>query len=163
MGTNVKAADLLPGESVVLSRWSSASFPLKEMGLERLPGDGVSRAMALGMARKKVIVGGKLHLTNFRVLFASRGGQQVQGRLSIFLPSVLELRKSRFGLSGRVEVRTAQQAVEFAVWGAARLIDSINEQQRALGQKAVESVLEQAHQFPSSMGEAFVVHRSGWW
>jgi hypothetical protein len=155
MGMGLSATDLLPDEVVVASKNANAVVRLSEVGLKRLPFDHGMRM--IGFAGKEAI-GGKLHLTSVRLLFASHSFNRVTGRLSIFLPSIVATRNASRGLSKKLEVQTALQTFEFVVWGVPDLIEAIDRQRQALGPgDAARRLLDQVGHIPSSVGDAFAV------
>ncbi len=83
--------------------------------------------MGLVGMRGKEAIGGRLHLTNYRLVFRSHRFNRVRGTFSVFLPCVEELRDTSFAVTRQVTVSTALQDLTFVVWGVPELIDTIDE------------------------------------
>lgn len=95
MGMDLGEEDLLPGEAVVLSKSANAMIRVSEFGLSRFAFDRVMVAAGLGDAEA---IGGKLYVTDCRVVFKSHAVNRVRGAFSIFLPTVRDLRDTSAGL-----------------------------------------------------------------
>jgi hypothetical protein len=100
MGLN--GADLLPDEKVMTSR----------------------RARAV-TADDGEATGGRLYLTNYRLVFRPRGARRTPGGTAVLLPTVKDLRHTPDGRRERLEVVTGTQRLTFTVRGALRLIAAI--------------------------------------
>ncbi|WP_055695651.1 hypothetical protein [Streptomyces prasinopilosus] len=118
-----KPGDLFPGEQHVLRKNANAVIGVREAGLSRLPFDGLRGAVGM---RGKEAIGGRLHLTNLRLVFRSHAVNRVRGTFSVFLPCVEEVRNTSSGITRRVTVSTAGQDFTFVVWGVPRLIDTVD-------------------------------------
>lgn len=70
----------------------------------------------------KEAIGGKLYLTNYRLIFKSHGFSQLKGRFSIFLPTVLEFKDMSFILTRKISVRTKLTKFDFVMWGISEFI-----------------------------------------
>jgi hypothetical protein len=121
----VDDADLLPGERVVLSKPANAVIRLDEHGLSCLPADQLMRVM--GFAGKEA-VGGRLHLTNYRLLFKSHRVNRLTGAFSIFLPTITGLHDGSRWIAKKLQVATRLQTFEFVVWGVPAFISTIQAQ-----------------------------------
>lgn len=145
---------LLPGEQVVLTKRANAVVALNEVGLQRLPFDAGMRLVGFD---GREAIGGRLHVTNLRLLFESHAINRATGRSSVFLPTIRACRDASKGLAKRLEVDTGRQSLTFVVWGVADLIDTIGRQAAALGPADRVRLLEVVRQHPETVGEAFVV------
>ena len=121
----VEDSDLLPGERVVLSKPANAIIRLDEHGLSRFPADQLMRVM--GYAGKEGI-GGRLHLTNHRLLFKSHRVNRLTGQFSIYLPTITGLHDRSRWIAKKLEVATRLQTFEFVVWGVPAFISTIQAQ-----------------------------------
>lgn len=68
MGMGMEAGDLLPGEKLALTKSANAVVSLSEHGLSRFAAGQLM--WCVGMEGKEAI-GGKLHLTDMRLVFKS--------------------------------------------------------------------------------------------
>jgi len=138
---------LYPGERVLASKNANAVITLRDHGLEALP--DTERAMAWAGFGGKEAIGGRLHLTNWRLVFRSHPFNRVKGQLSIVLPTIVELADTSRFLSRKLLVTTRSAQHEFVVWGVPALIRSI-EQARGEADGAAIQAAVQAD--PSSLG-----------
>jgi hypothetical protein len=106
----VEDSELLPDERVILSNPANAVTRLDEYGLGRFPADQLMRVM--GFAGKEAI-GGRLHLTSYRLLFKSHRVNRVTGSFSIYLPTITGLADRSRWLPRKVEVTTGNQVFDF--------------------------------------------------
>src|SRR5437588_12860421 len=90
--------ELLPGEVILLSKLANLWVRSSEYGLSEFAFAGLGG---------KEAVGGKAHLTNFRVLFAAHGSNRLTGTHSIFLPNIRGLRR------GWTDITVATQAQHY--------------------------------------------------
>jgi hypothetical protein len=122
---NIDESELLPGERMILSKGANAVIRLDEYGLSRLPADQIMRL--IGFAGKEAI-GGKLHLTSYRLIFKSHRVNRVVGSFSIFLPTITALHDRSRWIAKKVEIATRMQAFEFVIWGVPPFIAAVQAQ-----------------------------------
>lgn len=159
LGMDIQAAELLNGEQIAVSKAANAVIKLSDYGLKRLPYDGLMNLIGF---KGKEAVGGKLHLTNFRLVFKAHPINRVQGKFSVFLPAIIQFRNSSSFLTKRLEIRTELQIFEFVVWGVDEFIRAATNRQLALTnqQKAAlqETVRTKPAQFISDTHVSSVVN-----
>lgn len=138
---------LYPGEQVLVSKDANAVITLSDHGLGSIP--DTERAMAsVGLGGKEA-VGGRLHLTNWRLVFRSHPFNRVKGQVSIVLPTIVELMDASRFLTKKLRVTTRSARHDFIVWGIPDLIRAI-EQARAQADGAAIHAAVQAD--PSLLG-----------
>ncbi|MEU7425721.1 hypothetical protein [Streptomyces sp. NPDC040750] len=115
---------LLPGEGIILRKNANAVIDVREAGLSRFAFDDL---MWLVGMRGKEAIGGRMYLTNYRLVFKSHRFNRVRGTFSVFLPTIEEVRDASFAVTRQVTVSTAMQDFTFVVWGIPQLIDTIDE------------------------------------
>ena len=125
----LKPSDLLTGERVLFSK--NANFRL-------------SAAEALG---------GRLHVTDLRLVFDAHPVNSVVGRVSIFLPTITKLTDSSRLLAKRLTVVTTSQQLELVVWGVPALIGRILAARDALPLDAPGRILAGLTAKPGILGE----------
>lgn len=116
------AADLLVGEQVVAGKNVSAIVNQLEYGLStygplappRLPG-----------MRPLERIGGRLHLTNYRLVFTAHPVNRLKGRFSILLPTVVEAADTSVLLSRKLGIHTSTRAYSFQIWGIPEFLAAI--------------------------------------
>lgn len=121
----VEESELLPGERVILSKPANAIIRLDDYGLGRFPADQLMRAM--GYAGLEAI-GGRLHLTSYRLLFKSHRVNRVTGSFSIYLPTITGLADRSKWLAKKLEVTTRNQVFDFVIWGVPAFIAAVQAQ-----------------------------------
>jgi hypothetical protein len=125
------ADEFLPGEKVLATKSANAVIKLGDLHLSALP---VEHLMPLLNMRGKEAIGGKLQLTNYRLLFVSHAANRVTGKFSVLLPTIQCLRDASRFFAKKLEVQTATQTFEFVVWGVPQLIAQIEGTKAALTQ-----------------------------
>jgi len=142
--------ELLPGETSILSKNANALIRVDELGLSRFAFDHAMGAVGL---RGAEAIGGKLHLTTYRLVFESHAVNRTKGEFSIFLPTVREVRNTSSGLKRQMEVATGTQRFTFIVWGVPALIAAIEQARAGLDQTEVVRLVGLAGAHPALLGE----------
>jgi hypothetical protein len=114
--------ELLKGETLILSKPANAIIRPDEYGLTRFVGD---KYMWVAGMQGLEGIGGKLHLTNYRLIFVAHAINRLTGKFTIFLPTVQGLKDNSGFFSKQLEVNTATQKYTFVVWGVPALITAI--------------------------------------
>jgi hypothetical protein len=122
------ATDLLTGESVLSS--TNANYRIS-------PNEAL---------------GGRLHLTSFRLVFEAHPVNRVVGRLGIFLPTIVKLEDTSRLLARRLTVVTTGQPFEFVVWGVPALIARIRAAREALPHEAPARMFAELMAKPAILG-----------
>ncbi len=118
--------DLFPGEKLILSKNSNAIIALSDFGLSKFAFD--KYMWIVGMKNKEGI-GGKIHLTNHRLIFKSHPINRLRGTFSILLPAVTAIHNSSFLMTRKMSIDTRFNRFDFVVWGVADLIEQIEQAQ----------------------------------
>jgi hypothetical protein len=154
---NTTPDDLLAGENVILSKNANAIINVDEQGLSRFAFDQLM--WTVGMQGKEAI-GGRLHLTNFRIIFKSHAINRLTGKFSILLPTIQEVKDvSRF-LTKKIEIVTKTQHFEFVVWGIPELIAAITTAKTKLTAEQVQSLRANAAADYQKLGDGLQVFRA---
>lgn len=95
---------LLPGEKVLATRPANLTFSFDE-----------TRQPELAAHSKARSIGGKVHITTYRIYFASNRLNSTRGSLSIFHPSIAFDEPVIVGFAGQWVVKTATTTCRFAV------------------------------------------------
>ena len=120
MGMRLQDSDLLPGEHMILSKAANAIVSLRETGIAKY---GLAELMIEMGMRDADGIGGKAHLTNFRILFKSHFFNRVRGSFSVFLPNVQSVPKWFNGIF----VETDTQSFQFEMWHSPPFIQAAND------------------------------------
>jgi hypothetical protein len=154
---NTTPDDLLAGENVILSKNANAIISVDEQGLSRFAFDQLM--WTVGMQGKEAI-GGRLHLTNFRLIFKSHAINRLTGKFSILLPTIQEVKDvSRF-LTKKIEIVTKTQHFEFVVWGIPELIAAITAAKTKLTVEQIQSLGANAAADYQKLGDGLQVFRA---
>lgn len=84
----LRGNDLLPNETLLVSKYANAIVTPTEYGLTRLVADDL--LWTVGMKNQEAI-GGKIYLTSQRLLFRSHSLNRLTGDIEVFLPTILTL------------------------------------------------------------------------
>jgi hypothetical protein len=120
---DIQQSDLFAGERVLLSKAANSIIKINDYGLKRLPFD---QLMPLVGFQGKEAIGGKLHLTNYRIIFKSHSINRLRGKFSVFLPTIQDIRDTSQFISKKMAVIPQTQTFEFVIWGIPALMKEIN-------------------------------------
>ena len=132
---NITPEDLLPDEKLLLSKNSNAVIALSDYGLSQFAFD--KYMWVVGMKNKEAI-GGKLHLTNYRLIFKSHSINRLTGTFSIILPAITQIQDSSFLMTRKMSVDTRFNRFDFVIWGVADLIKQIEQAQKEFSEDDFE-------------------------
>lgn len=125
MGMALSDTDLLPGERHVMTKFANMVISVKDSGLSRFAFDDY---MGLVGMKGKEAIGGKAHLTNYRIIFKSHFINRVRGKHSVFLPNVVNVSATFNNLI----VETSVQHFEFVMWSKQAFIDATKREKTRL-------------------------------
>ncbi|MBA2569936.1 MAG: hypothetical protein H0V04_02015 [Chloroflexi bacterium] len=131
---------LYPGERVLASKNANAVVMLREHGLAAIP--DTARAMAWAGFAGKEAIGGRLHLTNWRLVFRSHPFNRVKGQMSILLPTIVEVADASRFLSKKLRVTSRSTEHEFVVWGVPALIRAIAQARADADGAAIQAAVQ---------------------
>lgn len=137
---NIGQDELFAGEIVLVSKAANAIIRPSEYGLSRFPFD--QWMGAVGMKGMEAI-GGKLHVTNYRLVFKSHAINRLTGTFSILLPTIVDVEDASWFIVRKLAVVTRSQRCELVVWGVPKLISLIRSARAELT-PAEEAALMQA-------------------
>lgn len=145
MGMALNDADLLPGERHVMTKFANMVISVKESGLSRFAFDDY---MGLVGMKGKEAIGGKAHLTNYRIIFKSHFFNRVRGKHSIFLPNVVEVSATFNNLI----VDTSMQHFEFVMWFKQAFIDAAKREKARLDGAGLQQLKKAIVSNPEAIG-----------
>ncbi|EGU81680.1 hypothetical protein FOXB_07806 [Fusarium oxysporum f. sp. conglutinans Fo5176] len=126
---DLRSDDVLPGEKVLMKKAANAMININDYKLSRFFADDLARLFG---KENLEAIGGKLYLTNYRLLFKSHSINRVTGKFSVALPTIIAVEDTSKFLTKRIDVTTSTETFQFVVWGIPELIDKINETRLAL-------------------------------
>jgi hypothetical protein len=150
---NLQTTDLMQDERVQLTKLANSVVHYTEHGLERIRSLHIGLE-AIGWGGKEAI-GGKLHLTNLRLVFASHRFNRLTGTFSIFLPTIVQLRNTSRAVVRRMTVTTPDQEFDFVVSGVDGFISAISDQRARATRSDVQAALESARERPQTLASGF--------
>lgn len=145
MGMSISGADLLPGEQHVMTKSANMIISVKESGLSRFAFDDY---MGLIGMKGKESIGGKAHLTNYRIIFKSHFFNRVRGKHSIFLPNLTHVSATLNNLI----LESATQHFEFVMWMKKPFINAINHQRAGCNQGGINNLKNAIISNPEAIG-----------
>lgn len=147
--------DLMPGESLLASKFANAVITPTEHGLTRLVADGLM--WLVGMKDREAI-GGRLYLTNQRLLFRSHSINRLTGDIELFLPTIRTLKNTSYLWMRKCVVETASVRQEFVIWRVNAFLKKVRAAREALGPEAVRQIREAVETRSRSGGGGLHVH-----
>jgi hypothetical protein len=142
-------SDLLPGETLVLSKPANLFVKPSEYGLASLF-SGLQGVIDIEA------IGGQVHLTNYRLVFKSHEFNRLRGKVSIFLPIIMSLQDASGPMVKKVSVATELTEYEFVIWGIPAFIEAVHRAKAALSTEDITSLGPLTVQYPSKVGEGLV-------
>jgi len=143
-------SELLPGENIILSKGANAVIKLSEYGLSKF---AFGQFMWVAGLKGKEAIGGKLSLTNYRLIFKSHRFNRLRGKFSIFLPAIAKMRDSSFLLTRKVAIVTKLTEFEFVIWGIPAFIKAVESAKAALKEDDIAKIRTYAVQYYERCGE----------
>lgn len=113
---------LLPGERVCNSWLANLVIDPNDYGLNHL---SVGKHFWILGMKKKESIGGRLHLTNRRILFRAHRFNRVVGHTSVFLPTLRQIKDHSYGLVRQVRISTSYTSLDFVVTSPRELAETI--------------------------------------
>ena len=146
MGMNLESNDLWPDERHLMTKAANMVISVKEHGLSKFAfGDYMG---AVGMKGKEAI-GGKVHLTNYRLIFKSHGFNRVRGKHSIFIPNIISLPAK----TTRLFIETHGQQYEFVMWFKSQFLASAGEVRDSFTQENLDTLRRNVLTYPEAIGD----------
>jgi hypothetical protein len=143
--------DLLSDETVIIEKMAGAFIKLKDYNLRSLSYQN------WGGTEK---IGGRIHLTNYRLIFASNALNRVVGKFSILLPTIQQVKDTSFLVDRRIEIHTQAQIFEFQVWSIREFMACITCTRDSIDAKGKEALVAKITQEYPKLGEDFKVSRA---
>ncbi|KAF2277931.1 uncharacterized protein EI97DRAFT_278736 [Westerdykella ornata] len=151
---DVRSEDLLPGEKVLITKSANALVKITEYGLSRFFADDLLRLMGM---KKIEGIGGKLYLTNYRLLFKSHAFNRLTGKFSVALPTIKSVKDTSRFVMKRIDVVTDTETFQFVVWGIPELISAIDRARAALTDVEIEQLRTSAAENYRRFGDGLKV------
>ncbi len=148
---HIEPQELLSGETVLAEKMAGAFIKMSDYHLRSL-----SYLNWNGTEK----IGGKLHLTNYRLIYASNSWNRVVGKFSIFLPTIQGIKNTSFLLDRRIEIATQSQIFEFQIWGIPEFVKSILSTRDSIDAEKEEALVTKIAQEYPVLGEDFKTHES---
>lgn len=111
-------------EQLILCKNANFLIKRSDYNLDQLTRGADILLRPFGMQGTEAI-GGKLYLTNYRILFASHAFNRVTGIFSIYLSTLTDVRNTSILFVQKLTVSTSTQSFEFVVWNVPYLIAAI--------------------------------------
>ena len=111
------------GEELLLSKKANFVIAVSEYGLSRFGADDL---MWIADLEGKEAIGGKLYVTNYRLIFISHSLNRISGSFEIFLPAITKTYNSSRGITKSITLETEIADFKFIVWGIPKLLDQID-------------------------------------
>ncbi len=145
MSMKLLETDLLPNEAVIASKKANLIISINESGLSRFAFD---QYMGFIGMKGKESIGGKVYLTNHRIIFKSHFFNRVRGKHSILLANILDI-SSTFN---NLIVNTPTKKYELVMWFKTSFMEAINEQISILNKSKIEELKSLILKHPDCIG-----------
>ena len=136
---------LLASERVIASRPANFLIASADYGLS--PFLNASLLNRFGFAGQEAL-GGRLHVTNFRIVFRSHAANRITGQLSILLPEIVDVRNESSLFVKRMTVTSEAADESFIIWGLTGFIRTIQAAQKNLGPAESRKMWEEVRANP---------------
>lgn len=146
--TALEFDELLEGEDIVKSFHANLVVKPKEFGLGKFPFDDL--LWTVGMKDKEAI-GGKVHLTNYRLIFKSHKHNRLRGKVSIFLSTIADITDSSYFVTKKATVKTASSKLDLVIFEIEELIELIDKQQQVFNAQMIETLKEEISKQPAKI------------
>jgi GRAM domain len=141
---------LLPGEKIISSNEANFIIKPKEFGLKRFAFDDL--LWTVGMKNKEAI-GGRLHLTNYRLVFKSHKFNRLRGVVSIFLPTIKEIKNTSYFITEKITLETYTTQVGFIIHEIEKFIESVEFQKKQLNKLNIKNIKEFTVEYPQKCSD----------
>jgi hypothetical protein len=142
--------DLIEGETVLFSKPANLVVRPKDFGLQNFAFDDL--LWTVGMKDQEAL-GGSLHLTNFRLIFKSHRINRLRGKVSVFLPTIKDMRVSSFLLLNKMRVTTGLATIDVVVLDVEEVIARVVEARDAMSASSIEFLKNQVITRPASFSD----------
>lgn len=148
--TKLRSQDLLPGEKIVTGELSNFVIRIDHVGLKRFAFDQL--LWTVGMKNKEAL-GGKIYLTNYRLVFKSHQLNRLRGMVSIFLPTVLEISDNSNLIGDKIQIKTKYSNIELVVNDSKETISKIKNQIDNLNANDIQKIQQSAIEYPQKVSD----------
>lgn len=129
--------DLIPGERIIHEQATNAVIKIDDYGLLSFFRNDLRWIDSLiGMEA----IGGWIYITNYRIIFKSHSINRVTGKLTIFLPNIINIANTSFLFRKAVTINTKYQTYEFVIWQVPHFIDIVNSEKNQLSNDKIEEL-----------------------
>ena len=143
--------DLFVGEKVLITKNANFVIKLNDFKLKSLS-NAIEKTMAIiGFANKEAI-GGRLYLTNYRLIFKTHPINRLKGKFSIFLSTINSVKDTSVFISKKIELLTISQNYEFVIWGIPEFIQEIESTKQTIDKEKLKELISNNYE---KIGQGF--------
>lgn len=146
----IQEKDLLENEKVFLSNHSNLIVQPKNFGVENMVFDDYM--WAVGMKDKEAL-GGRIYLTNYRLIFKSHFANRIRGKISIFHPSIKEIRNTSFLMTKKITIESHTSKVDFVMWGIDKFLHAFNTHRPTINSSTMDEIQNQIIEHPEKCSD----------
>lgn len=148
---------LLDGETVLYQEPANFVVKLQEHGLKRFAFDNWN--WVVGMKGKEAL-GGRIYLTNYRLIFKTHNVNRLNGITSIFLFLIIDQRNSSFFVARKMTLETHTAKMDFTLFNPNKLIEKIKAAKTQLQASQIERIRVLAMENPDKISENLTTNKS---
>jgi hypothetical protein len=145
--------DLFPGEQILWFEPASLVVRPEDFGLKDFAFNQF--LWVVGM-KKKEVIGGRIYLTNFRIIFKSHRINRLKGMISVFLPAIIDYKNTSFFITQKITIKTFVSKIDFVAGGVDKLVALIKKQKNQLNDSDIQDLNKLVSAFPSKCSQGLI-------
>ncbi len=149
--TEISQDKLIEDEKIIASQLANLVIRPKDFKLNDFAFDGL--LWAVGMKNKEAI-GGKLYITNYRLIFKSHKYNRVRGDFSIFLPTIKTTKGVTFLLMNKIILETYSSKIEMVIDKPKEICKIIDDLKNNLSLQTTETIKNLIIQHPEKCSDS---------
>lgn len=149
--TEINQEKLIGVEKIITSELANLVIKPKDFKLKSFAFD--SLLWTVGMKNKESL-GGKLHITNYRLIFKSHKLNRVRGDFSIFLPTIKATRDFSLLFMKKIILETYSSKIEIVIDKPKELCKLIDDLKKDLSQQTIKHIQTQITQNPGKCSDS---------
>lgn len=143
--TKIDDTLLLPEEEIMGEEAANFIIVPKDFELKRFAFDNL--LWMVGMQDREAL-GGKIYITNYRIIFKSHKLNRLRGMVSIFLPTIEKALNTSNVVTQKITIKTESTKSDFIVHNTEELLNKIEVEKGKLDQTTIENIQKYVLEYP---------------
>ncbi|WP_183565390.1 hypothetical protein [Mucilaginibacter sp. SP1R1] len=144
---------LFPGEQIIVGVPANLVVKPKEFGLKQFAFDQF--LWTVGMKDKEAL-GGRVYVTNYRIIFKSHRLNRLVGMISVFLPTVMDAKNTSFFITKKATIKTVITSMDFVLSDVDQFIELIKIQKDQLTEQDLHNMQQYIIEYPNKCSDGLV-------